>query len=115
MYYIKINDEDTNKLEYYCRNCGHSDTDITNEGLCVLKTEIQRKEHNFSHIINQYTKHDPTLPRFYTIPCPNTQCATNQPNSTIKIEVIYLRYDDDNLKYLYICSTCDNVWRTDKK
>jgi hypothetical protein len=27
--------------------------------------------------------------------------------------VIYIRYDDDNMKYLYMCVTCDTVWKTD--
>ena len=27
----------------------------------------------------------------------------------------YYTYDDVNLKYLYICSTCDTVWKTDDK
>ena len=25
----------------------------------------------------------------------------------------YIRYDDANLKYIYICSTCDTTWKTD--
>jgi hypothetical protein len=25
-----------------------------------------------------------------------------------------MRYDDDNLKYLYICVTCDTMWKTDE-
>ena len=35
MYYIKINTEDSNKLTYYCRNCGHEDTLFTNENICI--------------------------------------------------------------------------------
>jgi len=28
-------------------------------------------------------------------------------------EVIYMRYDDVNMKYVYICAHCDTVWRPD--
>lgn len=28
-------------------------------------------------------------------------------------EVIYMRYDDVNMKYVYICAKCDTVWRPD--
>ena len=73
-----------------------------------------------AYIINKYTKLDPTLPRIYNIPCPNVQCTTHSANvsslesaANTKSEVIYMRYDDTNLKYIYICTTCDTVWKTD--
>ena len=28
-------------------------------------------------------------------------------------EIIYIRYDDVNIKYVYLCSTCDTVWKMD--
>ena len=34
---------------------------------------------------------------------------TNTEN-TGNTEIIYMRYDDDNLKYIYICPTCDYYW-----
>ena len=30
-------------------------------------------------------------------------------------EIIYIRYDDTNMKYVYLCSTCDIVWKTEDK
>jgi aspartate carbamoyltransferase regulatory subunit len=113
MYYIGLNAEDSNKLRYYCRNCGHVDETITNEGLCVLKTHMKQGEQTFSHIINEYTKLDPTLPRIYNIKCPNQSCKSNDKDNAKMPEVIYIRYDDNNLKYVYICSECDKVWKTD--
>uniref|UniRef100_A0A6C0ATD8 DNA-directed RNA polymerase M/15kDa subunit domain-containing protein n=1 Tax=viral metagenome TaxID=1070528 RepID=A0A6C0ATD8_9ZZZZ len=121
MYYIGISIEDSNKLNYYCRNCKHKDETIAEEGICVLNTELRVGEQKFNHIINQYTKLDPTLPRIYNVKCPNMECKTNhgknadgsdsksEPN-----EVIYIRYDDDNLKYLYICVECDTTWKTNE-
>jgi aspartate carbamoyltransferase regulatory subunit len=70
-----------------------------------------KKELNYKNAINKYTKLDPTLPRVYNINCPNTECETNT-DSEIKPEIIYIRYDEDNLKYLYLCSTCDTTWKT---
>ena len=40
-------------------------------------------------------------------------CKTNTETNKDPAEVIYMRYDDDNMKYLYICVTCDTVWKTD--
>jgi DNA-directed RNA polymerase subunit M/transcription elongation factor TFIIS len=114
MYYIGINAEDQNKITYYCRHCGNKDDTIAEEGVCVLNTQLKKGEQKFNHIINEYTKLDPTLPRIYSMKCPNGECKTNTDNKEKKpTEVIYIRYDDDNLKYLYICVECDTTWKTD--
>ena len=114
MYYIGINQDDPNKLTYYCRNCRHVDETITDEGVCVLNTQLKKGEQKFNHIINKYTKMDPTLPRMYNILCPNVECITNTRTDKKPTEVIYVRYDDDNLKYLYICAECDTTWKTNE-
>jgi len=113
MLYISIDAEDGNQLTYYCRNCGAKDENLTAESLCVLETHLKKGEQKFNHIINKYTKQDPTLPRIYNVRCPNASCITNSSDAKSPAEVIYMRYDDDALKYLYICVTCDNVWKTD--
>jgi DNA-directed RNA polymerase subunit M/transcription elongation factor TFIIS len=115
MYYIGISEKDANQLTHYCRNCGNKDDTADTENVCVLKTQLKRGEQKFNHIINQYTKHDPTLPRIYTMKCPNIACNTNTDDGKEKrpCEIIYIRYDDDNMKYLYMCVECDNVWKTD--
>lgn len=112
MYYIGISEKDGNQLTYYCRNCGHVDESAASENICVLKTQIKRGEQKYNHIINEYTKLDPTLPRIHNIDCPNVACKTNTEVPKKPAEVLYIRYDDDNLKYLYMCATCDTVWRT---
>ena len=112
MYYIRIADENANKLIYYCRNCGHEDSLITQENVCVSKTQIQHQTNSYTHIINDYTKLDPTLPRTKMIKCPNSLCeAAKQPDS----EVIYIRYDDINMKYIYLCGVCNTVWKIDEQ
>jgi len=116
MLYIAIDAEDTNKLTYYCRHCGTIDDTITQEGHCVLNTHLKQGEQKFNHIINKYTKLDPTLPRIYTMKCPNESCITNvnsDEGKKKKTEVIYMRYDDSNMKYVYICVDCDTIWKTD--
>ena len=109
MYYISINPEDPNKLVYYCRNCGNSDSTISVQDVTVSKLQLKKSEQEFSHIINKYTKFDPTLPRINNILCPNETCATN--TSDKEREIIYIRYDDVNMKYVYLCCECDHVWQ----
>ena len=113
MYYIRINSDDPNSLVYYCRQCGNEDKSIGVDNVCVSKIQIKKSEQSFNHIINKYTKLDPTLPRINNVLCPNTDCTTNTKNDAR--EIIYIRYDDTNMKYIYLCSTCDTVWNTNDK
>jgi len=113
MYYIKIDEDNPNSLLYYCRNCGNEDNLITEDNICVSKTQIKKGEKSFSHIINKYTKLDPTLPRINNILCPNKDCATNTKNEPR--EIIYIRYDDVNINYVYLCSTCNTTWKSEEQ
>jgi DNA-directed RNA polymerase subunit M/transcription elongation factor TFIIS len=204
MYYLKISDEDGNigdTLIYYCRNCGHEDKTLSTSNICVSDMQLRTSEKKYTHIVNEYTKFDPTLPRINTIKCPNQECSSNgfaggagktaeakaeaaaskaaekankaaskaeekAMKATLKAskaaaskkgqtkktglsqvleeqaeeeeaqveqaqaelqeqqveasgennrEVIYIRYDDTNMKYVYLCVHCDTTWRTDNR
>ena len=75
--------------------------------------KIKKSEQSFNHIINKYTKYDPTLPRINNILCPNPDCETNKGDK--EREIIYIRYDDINMKYVYLCYECNTVWRINEK
>lgn len=109
MYYISIDSNNAEELIYYCRFCGNKDTQFSESGITVLKTNFKKNEQKFNHMVNKYTKYDPTLPRKTNMKCPNEECAEAHKDSNI----IYLRYDDENLKYLYICEKCETTWKTD--
>lgn len=106
MYYIKVSD-DGDTLNLYCRNCGDIESEVTD--MCIHSSEYTIEE---THI-NRFTKLDPTLPRIYKMPCQNNDCPTN--TSSESVEIILIRYDNSNLKYLYLCSVCDHTWKTDIK
>jgi DNA-directed RNA polymerase subunit M/transcription elongation factor TFIIS len=112
MYYIRISEEDPNTLVYYCRKCGNEDKTLAIENVCVSKTQVKQTEQTFHHIINKYTKLDPTLPRVDNILCPNGDCKTN--TEGVNREIIYIRYDDINMKYIYLCSECETTWLPNK-
>ena len=111
MYYISLEEsESNNKLIYYCRNCGNVNNTLINQNMCISRTEFSKTENMYNNIINRFTKYDPTLPRINTIKCPNSECNSNNDKKTR--EVIYLRYDDIDMKYVYLCCNCDYVWST---
>ena len=121
MYYITIRSDKSDCLSYYCRLCGHVDTEMTEDVICVLNSEIKKENPHFDQIVNKYTKFDPTLPRIFNLPCPNKDCLkTVSETETINEkqtqkkepsnEVLYIRYNDNDMKYLYMCCNCDHVW-----
>ena len=112
MYYIKLADDDESTLIYYCRKCGDENKMINEDSICVSKTYLKRQTvEDTSIIVNKYTKFDPTLPRLTNIRCPNVDCVTNTEDNTVEPDVVSVRYDNLNVKYLYICSHCDFTWK----
>lgn len=114
MYYIKISEKSENELSYYCRKCGDNNDAITVDSVSISNINMKNRgggDQHFSNVINQYTKLDPTLPRINHIACPNSSCSTNHAERPTPREIIYLRYDDTNIKYVYLCSTCDHAWK----
>ena len=121
MYYISIYENKDlanikkSTLIYYCKNCGNKDTTLDQHNICISKSTINNKNQTLIGNINEYTKHDPTLPRINTIKCPNSQCRTNAEENPENREIIYIRIDDINKKYVYLCSSCDFTWNLNNK
>lgn len=111
MLYLSLNEQNTQELLYYCRKCDFVEQDFHAERskLSVLKTSFRKCEQSFQHVVNPYTKYDPTLPRKSHILCPNAQCTTNVDGSNR--EILCIRYDHEQLKYIYLCATCDTTWK----
>jgi len=103
--YLESSDD---KLIKRCKKCGHSESA---DGSMVFSTTFEKKNHEFT--INPYTKLDPTLPRIYTIPCPNEACENHDLEGK-RVEIISIRYDNVDLKYMYLCPKCDTSWKPSK-
>jgi DNA-directed RNA polymerase subunit M/transcription elongation factor TFIIS len=112
--YIRVKNEEADILVYYCRFCGYEEDATTSaEGTTVLKTQFGKRDPHLHY--NRYTKQDPTLPRIYNMECPNGECSSRVNPTETKSEIIYIRYDEENMKYLYLCVHCDAVWKTDDR
>lgn len=110
MFYIEITNNDGDKLNYYCRNCGEREV-LEDETVCISSSSTSEKD-ILDTFINQYTRLDPTLPRVTNILCPNNDCITNNTGNKITKEVLYIRYDNKNMKYAYMCVHCETVWKS---
>jgi DNA-directed RNA polymerase subunit M/transcription elongation factor TFIIS len=108
LYYIAVSEKNENQLTYCCRNCGYEELHQT-DNFCGLKTDSTYGDQIYKYTLNEYTVNDPTLPRIYNTECINAECPTHGKKSPT--EIIYMRYDDANLKYAYICTTCKTAWK----
>lgn len=113
MYYIKIDKDDDDKIIYSCNNCNNEVyKDLTNNN-CIYNANYSiEKKSRVEDFINQYTHLDPTLPRINNMECPNQECPTNTGKEKNK-EVIYIKYDSDNMRFLYLCCHCKQCWKND--
>ena len=113
-------DSQGDQLVRVCRTCGYSKQD-ENGGL-VMETIVQeRSSEGYKILLNEFTRQDPTLPHVNTLPCPNTSgyeengkqfaaCPTN--TSKKPRDVIIIKYDNQNMKFIYICNVCGRQWRS---
>ena len=101
MLYIELNEDSPDMLSYYCRKCGYKEGVDDDAEFCISKINVKTKDEKKGDVINKYTKQDPLLPTI-NIPCPNKECGSK--------EVIYVRYNEINMNYSYICKACDTTW-----
>jgi hypothetical protein len=118
---IKFCEQCDMKLDYYtntsieppelylgCKACGYKEK--AEDKTCIYNNEY---EIELSEIINQnqYLQYDITLPKIkgnQNIKCPNKECDSN--TKKLPSEIIYIKYDQKNMKYSYICTHCKQNW-----
>ncbi len=116
MFYIRLNEDSPDSIIYYCKNCGNENHVLSKENICVSSINYRETTQNFNHIINEYTKLDPTLPKVQNVLCINNDCISNKKGEdNVDPDIIYIRYDDTNKKFIYMCCHCESVWKTDAK
>lgn len=107
MLYMKV---DGTNLINYCKNCDFSiKNDYSKNSKVILNNNFETDRASYEQYISPYIKFDNTLPREHSINCPNK--ATQHKDK--KDEVIVIKYDQGNMKYLYYCVNCENFWTTD--
>ncbi len=109
MYYVNI-DSNTDTISHYCRNCGTVDNNILSNTNTIFEYDNEESStFKLANAINQYTKYDPTLPRTQNIVCPNSECSANK-DPNVAQDVLYIKYDEKNIKFIYLCCNCDKTW-----
>jgi DNA-directed RNA polymerase subunit M/transcription elongation factor TFIIS len=109
MLYLKMK-IDENKLFNHCKNCNFEKELPNNKSFKVLEKNYEKEEINYDLFINPYIKYDPTLPRINNIHCLNKNCTKDKEKQH---EIIYIKYNNIDMKYLYYCVHCDYYWNTE--
>lgn len=109
---VKVNnEEDIPKLTYVCKHCDNVEISTSNVATQVYEIDVMNDNTSYMQYMMPHLKHDATLPRTDKIACTNPKCPTTKDES-LKQEVIYIKYDKVNLKYLYHCIHCQTFWRS---
>ena len=107
MLYITVTSE--KDLLYYCKNCDHKVIEKKENGsICVIDDKKVDDVAKYSQYNNKNIKYDPTLPHVSNIKCVNPSCSKP---ADVHNEVIYLKYDFINMKYIYYCCYCEHFWK----
>jgi len=104
-----IRDSDKS-LIHHCKACDNSEA-YDPKDLCIYTLIFKVGDMKHSLNQNKYLTHDVTLPKIKGNPhlrCLNTECSNYSTPETSS--VTYVKYDEDQMKYMYICDACGQSW-----
>ena len=105
--YIDV--EDKRILKYFCKNCNHTEREEKRMSVPLVENNYTDDMSSYAQYMTPYIKYDNTLPRVKNIKCPNTACTKRSDQEN---EVIYIKYDNTNMNYLYYCCHCEQFWKS---
>lgn len=108
MLYVKSNDN--NMLVKYCKHCNFEKVETNTKcAIKISKTIYSEDDLLYNQHVNKYLRFDPTLRRINDphISCSNDKCVQENANK----QIIYIKYDSKNMKYLYVCDNCGKTWK----
>lgn len=106
--YLQVEGE-TQTLQRICRNCGFKDTE--DQGGLVSEMHIEQRAAEGYTLINEFTLKDKRLPHLHnTMKCINAKCPSSLPGK--ESDIVYIKYDTENLRYIYMCYICEATWRS---
>lgn len=102
-------------LTMFCKHCPYTmDVNQTNDAKnmlfnpCMYRSNYS-SNHSlyYSNLVNDYTFDDPSLPRI-DMECQNEECTSH--NDDVQSEVLYVRFNDQDMRYMYLCKYCRQCW-----
>jgi DNA-directed RNA polymerase subunit M/transcription elongation factor TFIIS len=100
-----LRSSDEGKAVLVCHYCGHSkelEELVRDSGgsFVVSSSDHSDSTSMYAHYLTPAIFSDPTLPKTRDVACPDA-CGR---------EVIYIKYDSANMRYLFVCTKCRKAW-----
>jgi DNA-directed RNA polymerase subunit M/transcription elongation factor TFIIS len=108
MLYVEVQEASSgHSLKHYCKFCKFSQEAEKGAKSMLIsdKNHFNASENAYKNYMTPFIRYDTTLPRVNNIKCVNGKCDAPQN------EVIYIKYDSENMKYLYHCCHCGHFWK----
>ena len=103
---------DENKdLIYHCKSCNKSEK-CTLKNKCIYSVDFRKYDSSELIDYNKFISHDISLPRIEgnnNIKCINEECESVKGEKDSSFT--YIKYDIDEMKYIYICNNCGQKWK----
>jgi DNA-directed RNA polymerase subunit M/transcription elongation factor TFIIS len=98
-----------NALLKYCKHCDFSKKVTSGQSVKVSETLYSEDQLLYDQFQNKYLRYDPTLPRVRdpALTCPNAACTGPKE----KPQIIYIKYQAVNMRYMYCCDYCGHVFK----
>ena len=101
------------ELRYRCKKCGHSaPATAEQKRAAIFETSYDDDQATFQQYMTPMIREDPTLPHRDDIVCVKGDACTRKPDEAR--DVMYIKYDHVNLKFLYHCVHCGAFWKSRK-
>lgn len=113
--YMRIDHDQSTTLMYHCKNCYFeiSEDDLRSKidlDMTIYDEKYEDDQATYKQFITPFIQDDPTLPHVSNIECANKKC-TRPPEK--ERDVIVIKYDAIQLKYIYHCTYCLTFWKKD--
>ena len=114
MLYIRqdLTVENETSVQYFCKYCDYNrPISSNNESILLSSTSYSMNEQNNDLYLNSNIEFDKSIPHTSHITCVMSNCSKNadEPN-----DVMFMKYDNTNMLYLYYCTYCKSFWKQNK-
>jgi hypothetical protein len=103
-------EESEPELVYYCKACTNREA-VPKDSRFVYTINFDGYDKSELLNSNKYISHDLTLPTIDGNPnirCTNTECVSIKESKPSSVK--YVKYDPENMRYMYICNYCGQKW-----
>lgn len=104
---------DADGTVYVCKNCAYTEN-VSHGGspLCITDTKSFDDSVKYMRYVTPLLLSDPTMPHVSNIACQNeSECSRPKDSAH---DVVVVKYDYDNLRYMYMCAHCGVAWVTSR-